>query len=332
MTSHDKLSDEPGRLAALERYDILDTPAEGAFDKITQLVRAVLNVPMSAVSLIDADRQWFKSHPGLEISQTPRDVAFCDHTIRDSGPMIVPDATQDPRFCDNMLVTGDPGVASYAGVPLRTPDGYNIGSLCAIDTRPRAFDPAQIEILQSLAAIIVEQMELRRIAERDFLSGALTRRAFIAEMDKAIALFDRRQRPASLLLLDIDHFKRINDSHGHPVGDRTIQAVAELCTMLKRPSDSLGRIGGEEFALLLPETDEDDALLAAQRFCEAIAKLEIEHETPIHVTASFGVAAIGTGRLHSDGWLGAADAALYEAKRGGRNRVTVAPLPRIRAA
>lgn len=332
MTSHDKLFDEAGRLAALKRYDILDTPAEGAFDKITQLVRTVLGVPISAVSLIDANRQWFKSHPGLNIAQTPRDIAFCDHSIRGHSPMIVPDARQDARFRDNILVTGDPGIVSYAGVPLQTPDGYNIGSLCAIDTRPRAFDPGQIEILQSLAAIVVEQMELRRIADRDFLSGALTRRAFIGEMDKAIALFDRRKRPASLLLLDIDHFKRINDSHGHPVGDRTIQGVAELCSLLKRPSDSLGRIGGEEFALLLPEAGEDDALHAAQRFCEAIARLEIEHDQPIHVTASFGVAAIGAGRLHSDSWLAAADAALYEAKRGGRNRVMLSPLVRVHAA
>ncbi|MEC3909851.1 sensor domain-containing diguanylate cyclase [Sphingobium sp. CR2-8] len=324
--------DEPARLAALARYEILDTPSEGAFDKVTNLVRTLFGVPISAVSLIDKDRQWLKSHPGLDVSETPRSLAFCDHAIRQTDPLIIPDAQDDPRFRDNPLVTGDPRIRSYAGVPLRTPDGYNIGSLCAIDTRARDFPPEQMEIMKGLAAIVVEQMELRMLAERDHLSGAMTRRAFVAEIDKRIALFVRHQRPAALVILDIDHFKAINDAHGHPVGDRVIEAVARCCAEMSRPSDSLGRIGGEEFALLLPETSETEALAAARRFCTAVAGLVIPHDPPLRVTASFGVAAIGTGRLTSADWLAAADAALYDAKRGGRNRVVVAPLAAERAA
>lgn len=323
---HAIVNDEPGRIAALRRYRILDTPSEGAFDKVTSLVRALFGVPMSAVSLIDTDRQWFKSLDGLDATETPRSVAFCDHAIRQDEPLIITDALDDPRFRDNPLVTGDPGIRSYAGVPLRTPDGYNIGSLCAIDTRARDFAPEQIEILKSLAPIVVEQMELRLLAERDHLSGAMTRRAFVAALDKAIALHIRHQRPAALLMLDIDHFKQINDTHGHPVGDRVIEAVAKRCMELSRPSDSFGRIGGEEFALLLPETSEADALAAARRFCAAIAEMAIPHDPPLHVTASFGVAAIGPGRITSQDWISAADAALYDAKRAGRNRVVLAPL------
>ena len=329
---HAIVNDEPGRIAALRRYRILDTPSEGAFDKVTGLVRALFGLPMSAVSLIDTDRQWFKSLDGLDATVTPRSVAFCDHAIRQDEPLIITDALDDPRFRDNPLVTGDPRIRSYAGVPLRTPDGYNIGSLCAIDTRARDFPPEQIEILKNLAPIVVEQMELRLLAERDHLSGAMTRRAFVAEIDKRIALHVRHQRPAALVMLDIDHFKQINDSHGHPVGDRVIEAVAKRCTELSRPSDSLGRIGGEEFALLLPETSEVDALAAARRFCAAIAEMEISHDPPLHVTASFGVAAIGPGRITSHDWIAAADAALYEAKRSGRNRAVLAPLAREYAA
>src|SRR5262245_4731196 len=118
--SHDKLRDEAARLAALARYDVLDTAAEGAFDKITELVRTVLDVPMSAVSLIDTDRQWFKSHPGIDATQTPREIAFCDHAIRDRVPFVVSDASQDERFRENPLVTGSPDIASYLGVPLET--------------------------------------------------------------------------------------------------------------------------------------------------------------------------------------------------------------------
>lgn len=316
-----KLFDEPARIAALQRYDVLDTPPEAPFDKITNLVRTVLGVPMSAVSLIDAERQWFKSHPGLDSGETARNLAFCDHTIRTREPMVIEDASKDARFSQNALVTGAPGIASYAGVPLETPDGYNIGSLCAIDTRPRSFDPAQIEILKGLAALVVEQLELRRIAERDHLTGALTRRAFIVEMDKAIALHVRHGRPASLVLIDIDHFKLINDSHGHPVGDEALRRVAACFAEMKRPSDSFGRIGGEEFGLLLAETDEAEAMAASERYRRAIASMEIPNDPPFRVTASLGMATLDMGCAASEPWLARADVALYDAKRGGRNQV-----------
>lgn len=324
-----KLIDEAGRMAALRRYDILDTPAEPAFDRIAALVRSILNVPMAAISLIDDDRQWFKALDGLDRKETSRDIAFCDHTIRERTPMIIPDATSDARFSANPLVTGDPHIRSYAGIPLTTPDGYNVGSLCAIDTQPRAFDPAHVEILHNLAALAVEQMELRRIADRDFLTDALTRRAFVAEMDKRIALFTRHQRPASLLLFDIDHFKAVNDSYGHPAGDQVIRSVAALCAELKRPSDLLGRLGGEEFGLLLPEADESDALMAAERFRAEIAAMRVENDPPLAVTASFGVATLAAEASRSETWLAAADGALYAAKRGGRNRVALASGGRV---
>jgi diguanylate cyclase (GGDEF)-like protein len=332
LMPHDTLTDEPGRLAALSRYDILDTAAEGAFDRITDLVRTALGVPMSAVSLIDSHRQWLKSHPGIDVSETPREIAFCDHAIRGRDALIVADASLDIRFRENPLVTSEPAIASYAGVPLETPDGYNIGTLCAIDTRPRAFDPTQIAILKSLAALVVEQLELRNMAERDGLTGALTRRAFINDLDKKITLYQRSQRPAALLMLDIDHFKAVNDSHGHPAGDKVLRAVARLCDAGRRPADTLGRLGGEEFGLLLSETSEAAAFQAANRFCRAMRDLVVDNDPPLRVTVSFGVAALCPVRTTSDLWLAAADAALYEAKRAGRNRVAVSPVPGTRAA
>jgi diguanylate cyclase (GGDEF)-like protein len=324
--------DEPARIAALRRYGILDTPPEGAFDKVTNLVRTLFDVPISAVSLIDTERQWFKSVTGLDISETARSMAFCDHAIRQDEPLIITDAQEDPRFCDNPLVTGEPHIRSYAGVPLRTPDGYNLGSLCAIDTRPRDFSSEQMAALTGLAPIVVEQMELRLLAERDHLSGALTRRAFIAELDKRIALYTRHRRPAALVLLDIDHFKQINDRYGHPAGDRVIEAVSALCKGLSRPSDAFGRIGGEEFGLLLPDTRDTDALAVANLIRSAIERFEITNDPPLHVTASLGVATIGAGRMSSETWLAAADAALYRAKRAGRNQAVLASVEAVRAA
>ena len=136
-----KLNDEPARLAALDRYEVLDTPPEQPFDRITALVQTVLNVPICSVALIDAQRQWFKSCVGLTARQTARDISFCTHTIQEREPFYIPDAQLDTRFRENPLVTGDPFIRSYLGIPLSTPDGYNVGSLCAIDIIPRDFTP-----------------------------------------------------------------------------------------------------------------------------------------------------------------------------------------------
>ena len=318
-----KLADEPGRLAALRRYEVLDTPVETPFEKITKLVQTVLGVPISAVSLIDGDRQWLKSIQGLDGRETTRDVAFCDHTIRTRQPMVVPDASLDPRFAQNPLVTGAPHIASYAGVPLETPDGYNIGSLCAVDIVPRQFSAAQIELLKSFAALVVSELELRRIAGRDQLTGALTRRAFFAEVDKSLARFDRDAQPSSLVLMDVDHFKAINDSHGHAAGDQVLHAIARCCGEMLDARDAFGRVGGEEFGILFPALSSADSLAASERIRVALETLRIDHVPPLGVTASFGIAPIRADELESGRWMARADVALYTAKRTGRNRCCV---------
>ena len=135
----DNVQREQERLAAVDRYDVLDTPREEAFDRITRLTRKVFQVPIAVVNIIDAHRTWHKSCYGVEGQQQPREHAFCNHTIRQNTPMIVPDAMLDPRFMENPYVVSKPGVRFYAGVPLQTRDGYNIGSLCIVDGKPREF-------------------------------------------------------------------------------------------------------------------------------------------------------------------------------------------------
>ena len=161
------LDDEVGRLAALNRYDILDTGHEERFDRITKVVEMALNCPITAISLVDAERQWFKSQRGLDVNETPRDVAFCAHTIQDTKPMIVENVFDDPRFSQNPLVLGDPNIRSYLGVPLVSPEGYNIGTLCAIDTAPRKFDDKAIELLSQLAQLVIDELELRQRSDKD---------------------------------------------------------------------------------------------------------------------------------------------------------------------
>jgi GAF domain-containing protein len=154
-------SNENDRLAQLIWFQILDTPPEESFDRISRTAARVLQTPIAAVSLIDGDRQWFKSVCGLSISETPRDMAFCSYTILQRSPLVVEDALEDSRFKDNRLVTGEPYIRAYAGVPLVTEDGFALGSLCAIDTRPRHFTDDQIAALQDMADTVMDLMRYR---------------------------------------------------------------------------------------------------------------------------------------------------------------------------
>lgn len=322
--SDDKLQDEEGRLAALRRYDSPGSGVREPFERIVDLVREVIGVPMAAVTLIDRDTQWLKAERGLDTSSTLRRDAFCNYTIQQMTPLAVSDATLDGRFAGNPLVLGQPHIRSYLGVPLTTSDGYNIGSLCAIDNEPRPFDARQGSIMQKLAQIVVEQFELQQIAKQDSMTGALTRRGFIAELDREFLRATRYDRPSALVVIDVDHFKSINDHHGHPVGDAVLISIANTCIATMRKSDVFGRLGGEEFTLLLPETEVEDARQAAERIRRLIEMTIVEVAgLSIRATVSMGVAALPPVAEGVAAWLAEADAALYEAKNAGRNRVVV---------
>jgi GAF domain-containing protein len=154
--------DETARLATLMRYDILDSPPEPQFDRVVELARVLFDTPISTVTLVDRDRQWFKARAGIAASQTPRDQSFCSRAIEGNDLLVVPDAQSDPRFADNPLVTGEPHIRFYAGAPLRAADGHNIGTVCVISPEPRHdFSEDDHRKLRVLASIVSTGMELR---------------------------------------------------------------------------------------------------------------------------------------------------------------------------
>nr|MBA2757016.1 GAF domain-containing protein [Chloroflexota bacterium] len=167
-------SDEPARLAAVRRYGILDTPPDGAFDRITGLAARVFGVPIAIVSIVDHDRIWFKSHHGLDVEQIDREPGLCASAVMQRDPWIISDARRDPRALTNPLVAGEFGLQFYAGVPLQTMDGYNLGTLCILDFEPRELSASETATLQDLGRMVTDELDLR-LATRTALQEASER-------------------------------------------------------------------------------------------------------------------------------------------------------------
>ena len=196
---------ESARLEKLRAYNILDTPPESVFDRLTSLAARHFNMPVALVSLVDQNRQWFKARYGIDATETPRDIAFCAHAILDNDVMVIRDATQDPRFAQNPLVTEAPDIRFYAGAPLATHSGHNIGTLCIIDRKPHPeFTEEQKQALADLAAIAIDEMELRIAAQQAQHDIEALKEAHAA-MEEARQKAESSTKEKSLFVATISH-------------------------------------------------------------------------------------------------------------------------------
>lgn len=318
-----RLADEVGRLQALELLDAEAHSSEASFDHITKLLQLILGMETVTINLITKDEQKSKSRQGPVIPVYQRETAFCNITIQGYEPLIIEDARQEPLVRDNPFVTGPPFLRSYIGAPLTTSEGYNLGAICALDSQPRRFTPTEIEILFRCAELVMNQLELRSQADRDFLTKVYNRRSFMSSLDQELARLARSGGTAGLALLDIDHFKRVNDTFGHPAGDRVLREFARLLESECRQSDLIARIGGEEFAVLLPQTNRSAAWDWANRLRAKVATTYFDEDNALRLTVSVGLIEIDGAITTSDSLMAIVDDALYKAKKSGRDRIVV---------
>ncbi|MDE2577205.1 MAG: sensor domain-containing diguanylate cyclase [Hyphomicrobiales bacterium] len=332
---------ESSRLAALRRYQILDTPPEGAFDDITTLASKYFGVPISIVSLVDEDRVWFKSIQGIPgVRQIDRGPGLCASAVLSDQVYVAEDLRKDPNSMANPLVASESGFRFYAAAPLMTSEGYGLGTMCVIDTKPRTFGADDAAMLSLMGRIVMNQMDARinsrkiaglaekisqensllsHVATHDALTGVLNRHAMQMQFDEYRQ--KRKSFDAAVLLIDIDYLKTVNDTYGHNAGDSVIREVASRIVACVRPTDAVARYGGEEFVVLLKNCDRMQAIEAAERIRRAIAATPVvADDISIPITASCGLVvpeAIADLKTAISG----ADVALYKAKHAGRNRV-----------
>lgn len=309
-------ADEQERLTQLRSLAILDTPPEERFDRVTRMARRLFGVPIALVSLIDENRQWFKSCFGLDVSETERRISFCGHAILNKGALVIEDASLDERFADNPLVTGDPHIRFYAGQPLHTLSGHAMGTLCIIDREPRTFGQEDLLMLSDLAGMVEREIMAVQLAISDELTRISNRRGFLALSKYSLDICKRQFFPATLVFFDLDRFKQVNDTHGHAEGDRVLKLFADQMRESFRTSDLFARLGGDEFVALLTNVNIEAINDLIERFDTALKTRCTELFLPYTIEFSYGLVAYEPLKHSSvEDMLHEADNAMYVNKR-----------------
>lgn len=450
---------EKERLIELKKYNILDTEPEAVFDNMVHLANYICETPISAISLIDENRQWFKAAKGLEVTQTSREVAFCAHAILEKEPFIIENALEDERFFDNPLVTAGPKIRFYASIPLINQEGMSLGTLCVIDTKPRKIKDEQIFAIKTLAQSVMAHIELRlshkkirkyvdelqlsatifetasenivvtdanncfitvnpaftkttgytlddvigktpkilksgkqnsefyskmwkelirdgqwdgelsnkrkngeiyiewlsiraiynhdgtikmyvatfsditekkradeiiwKQANYDLLTNLPNRRLFDDRLKHEIKIANRSKKLLALLFIDLDLFKEVNDTFGHETGDKLLIKVTKRINKTLRATDTVARMGGDEFTVILPQMDDEKNIAkVAQLILEKLSMPFEINGINIIISASIGISIYPKDSSNAKDLLQYADIAMYNSKKQGKGRIT----------
>ncbi|CBS89221.1 putative diguanylate cyclase/phosphodiesterase (GGDEF and EAL domains) (plasmid) [Azospirillum lipoferum 4B] len=285
---------EEDRLAALQRYELLDTPEEPAFDQITRLAAKLLNVPIALISLVDRDRQWFKSRVGLPARETPREQSFCAHALQSESLLVIGDARQDHRFAANPLVTGDPHIRFYAGAPLRTADGLTLGTICVIDDQPRpALSPEEEETLRDLSAMVMAHIEARRaVGYLHPVTSLSNRFRLLADIDALLAASAGEDR-TRLTLVVIDtaasqQYAELTRVLGQVSADAFEVDCARRIAACLPDRTRLYHLSPARFACILIDRHEDELTATLDRIGDAIRSPFHYQGVPIAVSTGIG--------------------------------------------
>jgi diguanylate cyclase (GGDEF)-like protein len=339
-------ANEANRLAVLQSYQILDTLPESSYDDITLLASQICGTPIAAMSLIDSERQWFKSKVGTDLTGSSRETAFCAHAILGDDLMVVPNTLDDERFVNNPLVSADPNIRFYAGAPLITPAGEALGTVCVIDRVQRTLSDTQADSLRALSRQVMAQLELRRLIDlqmqtqrmleesktrlevanarletesvTDDVTGFHNTRFLHRFLDRRIKAAQDTGEEISLVFFDMDKFK---------LWAKVLREVAHAVNGVLDREDRIVRYGGDEFVVVLPEQGRAEGLAKTEQMRDAIFATPFLAEENIHirVTASFGLAIFPEDARTMKQLLLAADQCLFQSKHAGRNRVSMPP-------
>lgn len=314
---------ESHRLRELERYGLDQGSDDPQYCRILELTADLLEMPIGLVSLVDDRCQRFLCRHGLEVRSTPREMAFCAHAIAAvEAPFVIEDARQDPRFATNPLVLGPPHIRFYAGMPLCTRRGYNLGTLCVIDTEPRQFSEQQRHRLTEMAALLMREIEWRHQSRLCPLTGLHRRDSFFELAEKEFRRARDNHWPLALLSFDLDNFRQINMRWGHAAGDQVLIDLVVLCQSLLDEDDLMARIYDEEFSLLIVGKDDAEALALAELVRHSATEMHgVFSTSEYRVCISGGISSIASNDSCFADLFGRAEQALMLAKNNGRNQI-----------
>lgn len=300
--------EEDRRILAIHGLGLLTGADDPAMSAAVAASCELFGVPVGAVAVVDRHSLVFRSATGIDVSEAPREGSICGHTIQSDRPLIIEDATTDRRFAQLPPVVAEPHIRFYAGLPLRSPSGHNVATLFVEDRNPRRPDEGAVQVFQHIGTLLEQVLAARDLATYDELTGLKNRRGLVAAGDYLLALADRNGEPVSIVFIDVDGLKTINDRSGHAEGDRLLKALSRHMRQTFRAADVTARVGGDEFVALLTGTRAKGAAAAIERLQNALAKVTGVTVTAGHVDRDPG--GPGIGEL-----VARADAEMYQRRR-----------------